>query len=398
MQSEQESTGPLVLRSPSGALTLVPLFHAAWLFAAGIALAHFVWLRPSILLAALAPVAILCGLAAVRAQRILWLPLAVLWCILGAWCAEMEPQPAPAQPLASLSDGLLRTVEGTIVDAGPVRRELEQSADAQTADQLVAEVPTQRVDLRLANIEVVTDTEDAQAPVQGGVRLTVRWPEQAEGQPEPQSFKCGQHIRAVARLLPPQVYRDPGAWSRTDYLLDQGITSTASVSLDRVEVFGAPEPASLKCRLAALQHSASDRLLALPTAMQKLPGPLRLDEDDAAMVAAMVTGDRTYLTHSMRVGFERTGSFHMLVVSGLHLGIVAGCFLWAARRLRLPHVPATLITIAASFGYAMFTGFATPVKNCEEPAQAAHPASRAFWRRLSGPHRQDSHCLTPVVR
>ena len=80
------------------------------------------------------------------------------------------------------------------------------------------------------------------------------------------------------------------------------------------------------------------------------------------MLAAMVAGDRTFLTHSLRVGFERTGSFHMLVVSGFHLAIVAACIFWFARRLRMPRVPATLVTIAASIGYALFTGFATPVQ------------------------------------
>ena len=80
------------------------------------------------------------------------------------------------------------------------------------------------------------------------------------------------------------------------------------------------------------------------------------------MLAAMVAGDRTYLTHALRVGFERTGSFHMLVVSGFHLGIVAACIFWITRRLRMPRVPATLLTIAASFAYALFTGFATPVQ------------------------------------
>jgi competence protein ComEC len=89
---------------------------------------------------------------------------------------------------------------------------------------------------------------------------------------------------------------------------------------------------------------------------------LRLSQDDAIMLAAMVTGDRTYLTHSLRVGFERTGSFHMLVVSGFHLAIVAGCIFWFARRLCLPRIPATFLTILASFAYALFTGFATPVQ------------------------------------
>ena len=96
--------------------------------------------------------------------------------------------------------------------------------------------------------------------------------------------------------------------------------------------------------------------------MRRLPAPLRLSQDDAIMLAAMVTGDRTYLTHSLRVGFERTGSFHMLVVSGFHLAIVAGCIFWVAKKLRLPRVPATLVTILASFAYALFTGFATPVE------------------------------------
>jgi competence protein ComEC len=96
--------------------------------------------------------------------------------------------------------------------------------------------------------------------------------------------------------------------------------------------------------------------------MSALPVSLRLSEDDAIMLAAMVTGDRTYLSHALRVGFERTGSFHMLVVSGLHLAIVAGLIFWIARKLRVPQMPATLITITASFAYALFTGFATPVQ------------------------------------
>jgi competence protein ComEC len=165
----------------------------------------------------------------------------------------------------------------------------------------------------------------------------------------------------VARLLPPEVYHDPGVWSRQDFLVEQGITSTATVAIDRVERLGPSSGLFLACRVSGMQRASSARLLALPAAMRRLPAPLRLSQDDAIMLAAMVTGDRTFLTHSLRVGFERTGSFHMLVVSGFHLAIVAGCLFWVARRLRLPRVPATFATILASFAYAIFTGFATPV-------------------------------------
>jgi competence protein ComEC len=376
--SAQTLDSPALIGLRSVSLHSVPLFHAAWLFAVGVAVAHRLWLRPSLLLVGIALVAALCGLAAWRALRIAWLTLAVLWCLLGAWCAEMEPHPAPAPMLAALSDGLLRTVEGIIVNTGPLRGEIEQNLNEQNLNEPAAtattpeQQPSQRIDLRVSSLEVVTDAGDAQAQVAGGVRLTVRWPASAGTQPGPQPFHCGERIRAVIRLLPPEVYHDPGVWSRAEFLLDQGITSTATVSIDHVERLGsAPEAFAaspflvspfLACRISGWQHASSARLLALPAAMRRLPALLRLSHDDAVMLAAMVTGDRTYLTRSLRVGFERTGSFHMLVVSGFHLAIVAGCIFWAARRLRLSQVPATFITILASFGYALFTGFATPVQ------------------------------------
>jgi len=344
----------------SHGLTAVPLSHAAWLFAAGILVASRVWIEPPLLLVLLAVVVVLCVVAVRRsghAQGIVWLPLAILWLLLGAWCGEMQPQPAPAPKLAALSDGLLRTVEGTVVDAGPVRTELEQNVDEASAT-----APTQRVDLRVATVEVVNDASDAQAPGDGGVRLTVRWPVDAAAEGGAQAFRCGERVRAVVRLLRPETYHDPEVWSRADYLLDQGITSTASVAIDRVDRLGQAPGTFLSCRVRGWQHASTTRLLALPAAMRNLPAPLRLSEDDAVMLAAMVAGDRTYLTHALRVGFERTGSFHMLVVSGFHLAIVAACIFWIARKLRMPRVPATLLTIVASFAYALFTGFATPVQ------------------------------------
>jgi competence protein ComEC len=330
------------------------------LFAAGIAViavTHFCWLRPSIALVALIPTAILCCIAAFRAQRIVWLPLALFWSLLGAWCAEIEPSPAPDRTIAALSDGLLRAVEGTVVDAAPVRSELVENVEEARSQN-----PSQRIDLHVSGIELVTDTEDRQIAADGGVRLTVRWPAKIEDGHALRMFTCGERIRAVVRLLRPEEFRDPGVWDRRDYLLDQGITSTASLDIDRVERLGLAPGRFFSCHIAELQRAASARMLALPAAMQRLPILFRLNEDDAVMLAAMTTGDRTFLSHSLRAGFERTGSFHMLVVSGFHLAIVAGCLFWIARRLRLPEAPATLITIVASFAYAVFTGFATPVQ------------------------------------
>ncbi|HTW81693.1 MAG TPA: DNA internalization-related competence protein ComEC/Rec2 [Terracidiphilus sp.] len=343
----------------SAAYDAVPLFHAAWLFALGIVVASHLWLRPSLVLIAAALTAVLCVMANLRAPRIAWAPMATLWVLFGVWCALMQPQPVPAPELAALSDNLLRTVEGTVIDTGPVRSELEPNVDEPSTQS-----PAQRVDLRVSTVELVTDSEDRQIAVGGEVRLNVRWPAGA-ATPSIQPFRCGERIRADVRLLRPEIYRDPGVWSRADYLLDQGVTSTAPVSIDRVRRDGTaqlPPLTSVACMTVGWQHATTTRLLALPAAMRRLPAPLRLSEDDAVMLAAMVAGDRTYLTHNLRVGFERTGSFHMLVVSGIHLAIVAACIFFVARRLRLGRVSATVLTIAASLAYALFTGFATPVQ------------------------------------
>ncbi len=126
MSSDATHLGPPIASAGSSG---VPLFHAAWLFAIGIALTERLWLRPSWVLVALGLVAVLCGIAALRAQRVMWLPLALLWCLLGAWVRADGAASGTRTALAGLSDGLLRTVEGTVVDAGAVRSEAAPNTD-----------------------------------------------------------------------------------------------------------------------------------------------------------------------------------------------------------------------------------------------------------------------------
>ena len=347
---------------------MAPLFHAAWLFAAGIALARFVWLRPSLMLVGVAVLAGLGCLAALKAQRTGWIAIGALWMVLGAWCAEMQPQPAPNPQLVAFSDGLSRTVEGTVTDASA----LHPGTDFD-AGEAPAEGPSQRVDVRVTAVEAVSDSTDEMTPSEGGLQLTVRWPKGA-ARADSETFKCGERVRTVVQLRQPERFRDPGVWSHADYMAEQGISATASVKAAKVEKLTGPAPQNgwnqtreqAVCWVKSLQRAMSARILALPAAMQGLPSPLRVSAEDAAMLAAMTTGDRTYLTRSLRAGFERTGSFHLLVVSGFHLAIVAGCLMWLTRRARLPQGWSTAITVAGSLAFALFTGFAPPVQ-------------RSFW-------------------
>jgi competence protein ComEC len=115
----------------------------------------------------------------------------------------------------------------------------------------------------------------------------------------------------------------------------------------------------------------------------RMPAFLRISQGDAAMLEAMITGDRSYLQRGVRVGFERTGSFHLLVVSGLHLAIFSGIVFWLARKVRLSRMWASVITVACSFGYALFTGFGQPVERAFWMVML-YLAGRLMWRERAG--------------
>ena len=366
------STGAPKARPPTfGSAELVPLFYAALLFLAGIVAVHFCPLQAGPLLAGLFPLAFVSGWAIWKAPRVAWLPLAALWLVLGAWSGESEPEPAISPAIMSLSDGLLRTVEGTVISSGSLHKaEQEEEADSPGDSPVESSRAglTQRVDLQVTAAEVVTDDSDAVLPIAksatGGLRLTIAWPSAV-----PPAIRCGQRIRAVVRMLPPDAFHDPGVWNRAVYLEGQGIAASAKVSgadADRFEILDGPARQSMACILNGLQQAASTRLESLPRLMRGFPSFLRVHPDDAAMLAALAAGDRGYLNRALRVGFERTGSFHLIVVSGLHLAILAGCVFAMARKLRLPNLAATAVTLAITLGYALFTGFAIP-------------AQRSFW-------------------
>ena len=216
--------------SGTGAAALVPLFYAALLFLAGIVLAHFVYLQPGWLLAGVLALGLVAAWAIWKTPRVAWVALAALWLALGAWSAETEPASAASPEVTSLADGLLRTVEGTVTASGSLHgaetdEEPDAAEDAEGAAERLGQ--TQRVDLRLTAAEVVTDDGDAVLPIAAaaGVRLTVRWPGAAGV-----TLKCGQGVRVVVRMLPPEVFHDPGVWSRAAYLEGQGIAASGTVN------------------------------------------------------------------------------------------------------------------------------------------------------------------------
>ncbi|MGB7190751.1 MAG: ComEC/Rec2 family competence protein, partial [Acidobacteriaceae bacterium] len=339
-------SAPTARRSGLFSVAAAPSMFAALCFAVGILVSRLAWFLPGLLLIALlaALVVAIAGLA--KAPRMAWFTTALVYTLLGIFCVEVAPAVNPQPTLALMADNTKRTVEGEIVRLGPVRSVVSTAPFSFRARQ----ERSQQLDLRLPSL--------------GTARIGLYAP---MGTAFPR-LACGDVARATVPLHEAERFLDPGAWDYREYLLQQGIGALGSAKLERFKVIAASGKHNFGCWLHSLQGAASTRLIdfAAEPNNTRLPEFLRIDHEDATMLTAMVTGDRTWLEHRVRVGFERTGSFHLLVVSGMHLAIFAGIIFWIAKRLRLSRMWASLVTIALSFGYALFTGF-------------GHPVQRSFW-------------------
>jgi competence protein ComEC len=344
----------------------VPLLAAAICFALGEAFTKIppAIQRPTILLVAgcLAFIA-LTILALRRTPRIAALAIAALWIAAGLWSAQVQPAPSQQTAQLSFADGLSRNVEGRIVRVRPLpARTTATDSDADLDQWDEPGAPSTSVDLSLTAIEEVTPDTSRMAAIGGGVRATLF----ATGATQP-PLHCGDLVSVPLRLRVPERYNDPGAWQYADYLLDQNIAATASASSAKLRVLPSKRSniaASFNCRIFSAQTWAAARLLnyVRSTPNRRLPALLRISPDDAGMLNAMLFGDRSRLTRTLRLGFERTGSFHLFVVSGMHVALLAGLLFYLARRLRLSQTIATLLTLTLVASYALLTGFGVPVQ------------------------------------
>lgn len=338
-----------------------PMLLAAAAFALGILDARLVWHPPLLFLLA-AAFACLLSFAAIRwAERSLLFPLFLLWFAAGQFCASTAPASAPSPALFPLADGLQRVVTGTVIAIHPPR------AETRTLPFGARAVPeqTEQIDLALDHVEEFTADRDWAVPVRGGLRLNLY---AGAGQALP-SLHCGDQLRGNLRLHLPDRYLDPGAWDYPAYLARHGIAVLASSNATSIDRTGTHGPRTLACLATETQTWASGRLQAIAnssSSKNRLFAWAILTPQDTAMLAAMLFGDRTALRHGLRSTFERTGSFHLLVVSGLHITIVIGMIFWLARKLRLGYLPAMLSALLLALPYAFLTGFAPPVQ-------------RAFW-------------------
>ncbi|MFH0838950.1 MAG: DNA internalization-related competence protein ComEC/Rec2 [Candidatus Omnitrophota bacterium] len=83
--------------------------------------------------------------------------------------------------------------------------------------------------------------------------------------------------------------------------------------------------------------------------------------EHAAILKAMLLGERQDIPYSVNDSFIRTGTIHILSISGMHVGLFIFLVMLLLNVVRIPRLPRYLLTICILICYAMITGLAPPI-------------------------------------
>jgi competence protein ComEC len=86
-----------------------------------------------------------------------------------------------------------------------------------------------------------------------------------------------------------------------------------------------------------------------------------LGDENAAIAAALLFGDRQYIAPDTAASYERNGTVHLLAISGLHVGLLAGMVFYLLLRAGWTRERAEFLLICSLPLYAIVTGLAPSV-------------------------------------
>ena len=193
--------------------------------------------------------------------------------------------------------------------------------------------------------------EGLDEPLQGSWRFRLSWR-------DPPEIGVGEAWRLPVRLRAVHGYASPGAWDYEGWLYWQGVRYRGYVLAE-----GGPRrlPGESCCRLTQLRATVSAAIDSV-TASDYARGVMR----------AITVGDQSGLSSDAKDLFRATGTSHLMAISGLHIGLLAGLGLmsvsWTWRRIPAlcARVPARLAGAVAGLMvatlYAALAGMGLPTQ------------------------------------
>jgi competence protein ComEC len=236
-----------------------------------------------------------------------------------------------AMQLPTRFEGLPVWVEGRVIG-------LPQS-------QQLFSKPSQRFQLQLLAPLCLQQQPDECS--NGVKRLQLRW---YQGQ----QLKPGQHWRLLVKLKRPYGMANPGGFDYQSWLIQQQLGGVGYV-----------RPSSDN-QMVAEQHWHIDRLRwQIAAAIDRHSESL----SHSALLKALLIGDKRAVTSEQWAMFAATGTSHLMVISGLHVGLISALVYTVCRVLVLllcrrcaAERWAGLAALVAALAYALAAGFSLPTQ------------------------------------
>lgn len=166
------------------------------------------------------------------------------------------------------------------------------------------------------------------------------------------ALRAGDCLSVAAKLDTPRGSANPGAFDYEAWLWREGIDATGYIK--SIEVCDR----SRRWSIDRLRAVADQRLRVLLG-----DAPMR------GIIAALTLGARDGISDEQWAVLRATGTSHLVAISGLHIGLIAGWTFLLARWLSLRLLPARLalhvaapVALAVALGYALLAGLALPTQ------------------------------------
>ena len=166
-------------------------------------------------------------------------------------------------------------------------------------------------------------------------------------------IRAGQRRKMQVRMKRPHGVANPGGYDREANLLRQGVLATGYVR-----------------KILSSAESKGPSLLALRQYLLKRMSLYTAESEVGGLLVALVLGLADQIDPAHADLFSNTGTSHLFVISGLHVGLVAGVFYWLAGLCLRPFTglsfflprqkQAMLFAMLAATLYAGLAGFTLP--------------------------------------
>jgi competence protein ComEC len=341
-----------------------PLFWAALAFSLGLWTGVRAWRPPSWwVIAVVAFVFAASWFLPKRAWLAKGLSLGA-WFLLGAFLIQIRGQHPGDPHILNLADGRAVTLTARVMREGYARaagpRSIRESIYVETEEIASQGEPWPvRAGVRLTIYEKVENSEAVERRedrVIGSSGHRVIFDDPMARSPDdpilpvsPPALTYGTRVQIRAKLHPARNYRNPGAFDYEGYLRNNGISVLGSAEAKDIERLPGFSGSRIQLWRTRVHASIVAKIHELYPASQ------------ASLMDAMVLGEETFLRNATRTEYQRSGTYHVLVVSGMNLSILAFAIFWTLRQFRVDPALAAITTVVVSFAYAFVVGVGPPV-------------------------------------